>query len=172
MWGVSESVEIYLIVFVHSEYEPCQSAYDSANPFIHQCLKHISAACLTVCFWLISGSCMYLKLKTRYSLKVKLLIWTQRLFLNLLLFLLLQSSSCSFNFKHSGWGEFLAQHTLSTHTYIPFSSTSCILMPFQASFHSAKNSVKFKFTLLEWWGSNLSCWGKAHESHNDILMSL
>lgn len=48
--------------------------------------------------------------------------------------LLPQSFSCSFNFKRSGWGGFLSQHIPSAHTYIPFSSASCLLTPFPTKF--------------------------------------
>lgn len=54
----------------------CKPFYTSVFEACLCCMPHS----ISVCFWLISGSCMYLELKTRYSLKVKLLIWTEAIF--------------------------------------------------------------------------------------------
>jgi len=133
------------------------SAYQRTNLFAHHCLQlclHVLGVCVCVCVWPDSGSCLQLKLETRYSPKVQLLIWSQQLFSPTFLlppppplpppsiFLMLFQLQ---TFRKRG---ILSQHILSAHTYIPFSSASRLLMPFPPSFHSAENSLKFKFALL------------------------
>lgn len=142
---------------LHTMYRICSSAY---KPFCTSVFESVSAClcclCVSVCVclarqWFLSAP------RTRDSILPKgptVGLVTAAIFAP-------SSSSCtsfsssSLNLPHAlstsnvqDEGNFPSQHTLSPHTYIPFSSTSCLLMPFQPSFHSAENSLKFKFALL------------------------